>query len=184
MKVLNFGSLNIDYVYSVDHIVTKGETQSSFSRNVFSGGKGLNQSIALARADVAVYQAGMIGQDGLFLLDILKKEGVNVDFVQICDGASGHAIIQNSLDGENSILLYGGANQQMTKEYVDYVLSHFEIGDFLILQNEINELAYMIQKAHERGMVICLNPSPMNDIILQLPLELIDWWFFNEVEAS
>ena len=43
MKILNFGSLNIDYVYSVDHFVQKGETISSSQMNIFSGGKGLNQ---------------------------------------------------------------------------------------------------------------------------------------------
>ena len=49
MKVLNYGSLNVDYVYSVDHIIVGGETQHSSKLEVFSGGKGLNQSIALAR---------------------------------------------------------------------------------------------------------------------------------------
>ena len=50
MKVLNYGSLNVDYVYSVDHIIVGGETQHSSKLEVFSGGKGLNQSIALAKA--------------------------------------------------------------------------------------------------------------------------------------
>ena len=49
MKILNYGSLNIDYTYSVDHFVRGGETLSSDSMNVFSGGKGLNQSIALSK---------------------------------------------------------------------------------------------------------------------------------------
>ena len=50
MKVLNYGSLNVDYVYSVDHIIVGGETQHSSKLEVFSGGKGLNQSIALAES--------------------------------------------------------------------------------------------------------------------------------------
>lgn len=57
MKVLNYGSLNVDYVYSVDHIIVGGETQHSSKLEVFSGGKGLNQSIALAKAGVPVYHA-------------------------------------------------------------------------------------------------------------------------------
>ena len=64
MKVLNYGSLNVDYVYSVDHIIVGGETQHSFKLEVFSGGKGLNQSIALAKAGVPVYHAGIVGTDG------------------------------------------------------------------------------------------------------------------------
>jgi len=95
MKVLNFGSLNIDYVYDVDDFVKKGETISSKALNVFSGGKGLNQSVALARAGAEVYHAGMIGEDGKFLLELLKESGVNTDNVLIRnDIRSGNAIIQ------------------------------------------------------------------------------------------
>ena len=54
MKILNFGSLNIDYVYSVDHFVNKGETLSSDGLHVYNGGKGLNQSIAMSRAGAEV----------------------------------------------------------------------------------------------------------------------------------
>ena len=64
MKVLNYGSLNVDYVYTVDHIIVGGETEHSLKLEVFSGGKGLNQSIALAKAGVAVNHAGLIGEDG------------------------------------------------------------------------------------------------------------------------
>ena len=72
MKVLNYGSLNVDYVYSVDHIIVGGETQHSSKLEVFSGGKGLNQSIALAKAGVPVYHAGIVGTDG----DIQKMQRV------------------------------------------------------------------------------------------------------------
>ena len=68
MKVLNYGSLNVDYVYSVDHIIIGGEHSSKLE--VFSGGKGLNQSIALAKAGVPVYHAGIVGNDG----DILPRK--------------------------------------------------------------------------------------------------------------
>ena len=78
MRVLNFGSLNLDYVYSVDHMVTPGETLASYSMNTFCGGKGLNQSIALAKAGVEVFHAGLIGEEGDLLLDTCKKGGVQV----------------------------------------------------------------------------------------------------------
>ena len=61
MNVLCFGSLNIDYTYSVPHFVRKGETLSSTDLRLFAGGKGLNQSIALARAGLNVSLAGAIG---------------------------------------------------------------------------------------------------------------------------
>lgn len=185
MKVLCFGSLNIDYVYSVDHFVSKGETLSSTGLEVFTGGKGLNQSIALAKAGTDVYHAGAIGPDGIFLLDAMKEAGVNTDHVAVlANDRTGNAIIQRDKDGDNCILLYGGTNQMITKEQVDNVLSNFSSGDYLILQNEINQLSYIIEQAHAKGMVIVLNPSPMNEKILALPLEYIDIFMLNEVEAG
>ena len=185
MKVLCFGSLNIDYTYKVPHFVKKGETLASERLQVFGGGKGLNQSVALAKAGTEVYHAGSIGQDGMFLLDMLKDAGANTDFVKILDtDRTGNAIIQNDKSGDNCIILYGGANQAITREQVDEVMSHFESGDYLVLQNEINELGYIVEKAHEKGMIIVLNPSPMNEKILALPLDVINYFILNEVEAA
>lgn len=185
MKVLCFGSLNIDYTYKVPHFVKKGETLASERLQVFGGGKGLNQSVALAKAGTEVYHAGAVGQDGMFLLDMLKDAGANTDFVKILDTVrTGNAIIQNDKSGDNCIILYGGANQAITREQVDEVMSHFESGDYLVLQNEINELGYIVEKAHEKGMIIVLNPSPMNEKILALPLDVINYFILNEVEAA
>ncbi len=185
MKVLNFGSLNIDYVYEMDHMVRKGETELAASRNTFVGGKGLNQSIAMGRAGVKVFHAGSIGKDGLFLLDTLKSADVDVSLVKILeDMASGHAIIQNDKEGDNCILLYGGANQAISPEQIDETLSHFERGDLLVLQNEVNNLSYIIDKAHDIGMQIVLNPSPFNSVITGLHLEYVDYLFVNEIEAA
>lgn len=185
MKALCFGSLNIDYTYKVDHFVKKGETLSSDSLQVFSGGKGLNQSIALARAGVDTWHAGSIGEDGRFLLRLMRDAGVNVECVTILEEVrTGNAIIQNDREGDNCILLYGGANQAITKEQVNAVLERFQEGDFLVLQNEINELPYIVERAHEAGMKIVLNPSPMNGKILELPLEYVDYFLLNEIEAG
>ena len=185
MKILNFGSLNIDYVYQVEHFVRPGETTSSLAMNIFCGGKGLNQSIALSRAGAEVYHAGGIGKnDGKFLKDILKENNINTDFIKEYDCSTGHAIIQVNEKGQNCILLYGGANQKNTKEYIDEVLSNFSKGDYLILQNEVNDIDYMIRKASEKGLIIVLNPSPMDEKILSLPLELVNYFMLNEVEGA
>ena len=175
MKVLNFGSLNIDYVYDVDDFVKKGETISSKDLNVFCGGKGLNQSVALAKAGAEVYHAGMIGEDGKFLLDLLKEAGVNIDNVVIRDDIrTGNAIIQRNKSG---------ANRSITKDYVDRVLSGFEKGDYIVLQNEISELPYIVENAHKIGMKIVLNPSPMDEKIKELNLDYVDYFLLNETEA-
>ena len=184
MKILSFGSLNIDYVYSVPHFVKKGETLSAKELNVYTGGKGLNQSIALARAGVETYQAGAIGTDGMFLLEQLKEAGVKTDLVKILDDVrTGNAIIQNDDEGDNCIVLFGGANQAITKEQVDEVFKDFTNEDYLLIQNEINELSYIVEKAKEEGMKIILNPSPMNEKIMKLPLDQIDYFILNEIEA-
>nr|WP_319488839.1 ribokinase [uncultured Caproiciproducens sp.] len=184
MKILNFGSLNIDNVYSVDHFVRPGETLSSDGMSVFCGGKGLNQSLALARAGAEVYHAGMAGQDGGMLLDVMEKSGVRTQYVKKTDGVTGHAIIQVNRSGQNCILLFGGANQQVTGEFAEEVLSHFDKGDWLLLQNEISSGGSIMETASKKGMIIVLNPSPMDAKILKLPLELVDYFILNEVEAA
>lgn len=185
MKVLNFGALNIDYVYEVDHFVKAGETQSSKSLSIFCGGKGFNQTIALSRSGSKVWHAGAVGEkDSDILLEQLVQTGVNIDLIQKKPGNSGHAIIQKESDGQNCILLYGGANQAICKEDVDETFLHFDKGDFILLQNEISQISYIINKAHEKGMKIVFNPSPMNDLINTYPLEYIDYFILNEIEAE
>ncbi len=184
MKILNFGSLNLDYVYQVDHMVQPGETQLSADRKVFCGGKGLNQSIALARAGAAVYHAGLVGPEGDMLIDILKKAKVDTSLVGTIEEATGHAVIQVDPSGQNCILLYGGANQRIDQPMVDEVLAQFEEGDILVLQNEISQLEYIIRKAYEKGMKIVLNPSPWNESLKTIDLEKIALVLCNEIEGQ
>ena len=184
MKVLNIGSMNLDLVYSVDHIVQPGETEASFALDTFLGGKGLNQSMALAKAGVEVYQGGMIGEDGQPFLDACKEYGVNADYIRTVPGKSGHAVIQRDKNAQNCILLYGGANQQLTEEYVDGVLSHFAAGDILLLQNEVNMMPYIVDKAHEMGMQIALNPSPFNEKLDEVDMKKISIFLLNEIEGG
>ena len=81
-------------------------------------------------------------------------------------------------------MLYGGANQAITREQVDAVLTQFAAGDVLVLQNEVNELGYIMERAAALGLRIALNPSPMNEKIMTLPLHTVDWLLLNEVEAA
>ena len=185
MKVLNYGSLNIDYVYEVDHFTRAGETQSSFSLEIYSGGKGLNQSIALAKSGVKVWHAGVVGaKDSDMLLNQLEETGINTDLIRKKEGQSGHAIIQKIQNGQNCILIHGGSNQNITKADVDETLLQFEEGDYILLQNEINQIAYIMESAHEKGMKIIFNPSPLNEKIKTYPLQYVDYFMLNEVEAQ
>ena len=119
------------------------------------------------------------------LTGMLAESGADVSFVRTLTGVpSGHAIIQVNRDGQNCIMLYGGANQAITRTQVDEVLAQFTAGDLLVLQNEVNELPYLMQRACERGLHIALNPSPINDAIAELPLSAVRWLILNEVEAA
>ncbi|AZO96268.1 ribokinase [Halocella sp. SP3-1] len=183
MKILNFGSLNIDYVYSVEHIVNPGETINSTDLEVFPGGKGLNQSVALARAGVQVYHAGIFGEDGDIILNVCKKNNINIKYLKTVSQRTGNAIIQVSNTGQNSIVLFGGANHQNSKEYVDEVLSDFGEDDIILLQNEINLLDYIIERAYEKKIKIILNLSPINTAIFKCDLRKIGIFIMNEVEG-
>ena len=183
MKVLNFGSLNLDYVYQVDHIIIPGETMASQGRNTFCGGKGLNQSIALAKAGIPVYHAGMIGEGGEILLQACIDNGVKTDYIRKIDGPCGHTVIQVDKNGQNCIILFGGANRSMTKEFINSVLADFEKGDILLLQNEINELDYIIDSAYEKGMMIILNPSPYDSALDACDLSKVSLFLVNEIEG-
>ena len=184
MKVLNYGSLNVDYVYSVDHIIVGGETQHSSKLEVFSGGKGLNQSIALAKAGVPVYHAGIVGSDGDILLDACKEAGVNTKYIRRLPVKGGHTMIQVDKNAQNCIILYGGTNQMQTREFVDEVLADFGEGDYLLLQNEINMLDYIIDQAYEKKMKIVMNPSPFDDKLNTCDLGKIYLFLLNEIESE
>lgn len=184
MKILNFGSLNVDYVYAVENFVRPGETISSLKRETFCGGKGLNQSIALARAGAKVWHAGKIGSDGLMLLEQLRENGVDVSNIAVSEGPSGHAIIQVNQKGQNCIILYGGSNKEIDKDFIHKVLDSFSAGDLVLLQNEISNIDYIIDYAYQKGIKIALNPSPIDASLLQCPLHKVEWFILNEIEGN
>ena len=185
MKVLNFGSLNIDFVYRVRDFVRPGETIPAKSFARFAGGKGLNQSLALARAGAQVVHAGAVGEDGGFLLDILRESGVDCSAVAVDpEVSSGHGVIQVADSGENSIVLYHGANHRIGPEIIAGAFGHADAGDILLLQNEISAMPEIMRKAAERRMRIFFNPAPMTPAVAEYPLELVDTLIVNETEAE
>ena len=115
MSILNFGSLNIDKVYRVSRFVKPGETISAQKYSCFPGGKGLNQSVAVAKAGGMIFHAGTIGSDGEFLREVLKENGVEDSYLRTSDTVTGNALIQVADSGENCIILFGGSNLENTK---------------------------------------------------------------------
>jgi ribokinase len=184
MKILVYGALNIDLIYKVEHIVKPGETISCDALQRSAGGKGANQAAALGKAGMPVYMAGKIGSDGKFLVDLLASYGVNTENVALYEGATGQAIIQLDKEGQNSIVLFAGGNAAITVEEIEKILSRFDRGDLLLLQNEIPHLGEIMTRAKDRGLSICLNPSPFDHRIATLPLDMVDIFFVNEIEGA
>lgn len=182
MKILNLGSLNLDRVYQVKHFVKGQETISAQSYSENAGGKGLNQSIALARAGARVTHLGAVGQDGRWLCDLMAENGVDVHLVETAEGASGHAVIQ-LVQGQNCILVYGGANQKISTDQVKRALAECEAGDVLLLQNETSSVPEAIRMAKEKGMTVAFNASPITDGMSAYPMDQVDLFFVNEGEG-
>jgi len=184
MKVFNFGSINIDHVYRVPHLVAPGETLASASLTTVLGGKGANQSVALAKAGCAVQHIGKLGEGDAWARTQLSDAGVDVSSVELVDGPSGHAIIQVEDSGENSIILHGGANQSFTQEEIHHSLSSAGTDDWLLLQNECNNIEGAFEHARHLGLSIAFNPAPMSSQVTQLPLDQCAILIVNETEAT
>ena len=184
MSILVFGSLNIDHVYQVKHFVRPGETLASTDYRRFQGGKGANQSVALARAGAPVFHAGRVGPEGVWLREQLAAEGVDVAHVEVGDAPTGHAIIQVDRAGENAILLYGGANLTISAADARRVLARFKPGDWLLLQNEISAMPDILRVAAERGLSVAFNPAPMTPQVFGYPLDAVSLFVVNQTEGA
>lgn len=184
MKILCFGSCNIDFVYSVEKILQPGQTIAANGLSLFPGGKGLNQAIALAKAGAKVNFAGCIGPDGQMLRQVLEGAGVELSYLRQVEEKTGHAIIQVDQTAENAIMIFAGANGCVTKEYIDAVLADFERDDVLLIQNEISNLPYLVDQAGNKGMQIYFNPSPLNEQARKVNLNKIYCLLVNETEAQ
>lgn len=183
MKILVFGSYNIDKVYSLPHLPERGEMLTSSSLETHVGGKGLNQALALQKAGAKVVAAGMVGPDGGFLTDYLAENGVDVSAVGTCDTPTGHAIIGIDPQGHNQMLVFGGANRAITEAYCDEVLAKHGDADLLLTQYETSCVEYMLTKAHAQGIKTAVNPSPYADAVKDLPFDCVDYLILNEDEG-
>lgn len=182
-SVLNFGSINIDHVYRVDHFARPGETLNCLDYHRFAGGKGLNQSIALAQADASVVHAGKLGAGDGWLKTLMAGKGVDTRFVETVDGPSGHAVIQVNSAGENAIVIVGGANRLIDENDVQRILAGFGPHDYLLVQNEVSAVPQILLSAKVLGMTVVFNPAPMTPEVPDYPLDKVDILIVNTVEA-
>ena len=184
MRITNFGSCCIDNVYAVPWFVKPGETLPCNGYQVHPGGKGLNQSLALAYAGATVRHAGKVGTDGQWMKDLLTKAGVDTAHLQVVDIPSGHANIQVTPEGSNAIVIYGGANRAIEARDFDRVLADTSPGDYLLIQNEISCLGELIEAAHQKQQRIVFNAAPMTDAVMDYPLDKVEIFIVNEIEGA
>ncbi len=183
-KLVNFGSMCIDNVYRVPAIAGPGQTVASTSHEVFAGGKGLNQSIAAARAGIEVVHAGCVGNDGEWLKATLADQGVDVAVVRVADGSSGHAVIQVNDAGENAIVIAGGANRQLRASDIESALARVEADDWLLLQNEINDLDTVLRAVGDKHCRVAFNVAPVDGREADYDLSRVQLLIVNEIEAA
>ncbi|MFH2132802.1 MAG: ribokinase [bacterium] len=184
MKIVNLGSVNIDHVYQVNHFAQPGETLQADSYKVFPGGKGLNQSLALANAGVAVLHAGKVGPGAEWLIRLLQDSGVDTSLLSESARPTGHAVIQVVPSGENAIVIDGGANRDLDEGLIQRTLAALSPGDFLLLQNEVNAVGDIIRACADRPINVVFNPAPMTAAVSSYPLDRVDWFILNQVEGS
>ncbi|OMH86371.1 Ribokinase [Zancudomyces culisetae] len=165
-RILVYGSINIDEVYTVPHIVRPGETIGTTERLEVAGGKGANSCVAMSMAGGESYLLAKIGEDGKWVKDIIESKGTNIEMISESKSEqTGRAIIQVSeKDGENSILLFKGGNHrheyQETIEKIDR--AGFGKNDYLVLANETNLILEIVKYCKtERNMTVVYNPAPM-----------------------
>jgi len=182
--ILNIGSINIDYVYRVPHFVMPGETLACHSLTTVLGGKGANQSVAIARAGAAIQHVGRVCSSDQWAIDELATAGVGVTYIETSSEPSGHAIIQVDEAGENSIVLYGGANQQLSSEQLQRAFNDTSDGDWVLIQNECNGLSQVFELAKAHDVPIVFNPAPMTAALASLPLADAFCLIVNETEAA
>jgi ribokinase len=184
MAIYNLGSVNIDHVYRVPHLPEPGETLASTSFSSGLGGKGANQSIAVARAGGQVFHIGAIGVDGGWLADQMADAGVDTRYLSVIDVPTGHAIINVDDAAENVIVLFTGANRALTDTMVNEALSDAGAGDWLLLQNETNLGVYAAKAAKAKGMRVAYAAAPFDAEAAAAMLPVTDLLAVNDIEAT
>lgn len=186
-KIAVVGSLNVDHTLRVPRIPAPGETLTSSSMLTCSGGKGANQAVAAARAGGVVTMIGCVGLDdfGARYIEHLKAEGIDTSGILRSETPTGSAFIAVDDRGENSIIVNPGANHAITSQDVERHAHLIREADVLLLQLEcpLDVVRRAAEIAHEAGVRVILNPSPLSAGFLAERFR-VDVLIVNEGEAS
>ncbi|MHC5522430.1 ribokinase [Ligilactobacillus saerimneri] len=189
-RITVLGSINLDTTYHVDRMPQPGETIAASNKTSAAGGKGANQAVAAARSGASTAFIGMVGGDdaGQFMRTALAENNVDISnvFIQKDIGTGSAAIILNQ-QGQNSIMVYGGANHEITPATINQpaVIDTIRNSDFLIAQFETPQAATLaaFKIAREHGVKTILNPAPAKEVSAEL-LAYTDLLVPNETESE
>lgn len=184
MAIFNLGSINIDHVYRVPHLPEPGETLAATAYAVGLGGKGANQSVAAARAGASVFHIGAIGPNSDWVVADLQGYGVDTAHILTLPIASGHAIINVDPQAENFIVLFPGANHQISDFHIAQSLAAARPGDSLMMQNETSGQAAAARLAADMGLRVAYSAAPFDITALRLVLPFARLLLMNEGEAQ
>jgi ribokinase len=182
MTVYCYGSINLDHIYTLPHRLAPGETLAATAYHIELGGKGANQSVAAARAGAVVRHIGAVGPGGAQAQ--LAAFGVDVSGVQVVAEATGHAIILLEPGGENSIVIHPGANRALDLDAAKAALGAAEIGDLLLIQNEVAYAAEIAEYGMGLGMEVIYSAAPFDAAAVQAVLPFTNMLIVNAVEAA
>ncbi|UXU75591.1 MULTISPECIES: ribokinase [unclassified Paracoccus (in: a-proteobacteria)] len=182
MTIYNLGSINIDHVYRLAQLPRAGETLHSQGYTQGLGGKGANQSVAAARAGARVVHLGAMGTGDDWVPARLEAAGVDTTAIRrLSDHATGHAIIMVDDQGENSIILHGGANMALP---ADLLKAPIAAGDILLMQNETSLQAAAARLARSKGATVIYSAAPFGLDALQEVLPHVSILAMNAGEAE
>ena len=184
MTVFNLGSVNIDLFYTVPHFPAPGETLASLDHRRALGGKGANQSIALARAGAQVVHIGATSPEDDWIRTEMRQAGVDIGGIQDSAQATGHAVVTVSVDGENQILLCPSANAAIDMDRALTVLDDARPGDWALLQNETNGAEAFVAAARGLGLKLAYSAAPFDASVTAGLLPQTDLLVVNEGEAA
>lgn len=184
MTIYNLGSINIDMVYQVPHLPTPGETLAAKVYSQGLGGKGANMSVATARAAAHVRHIGAVGADGRWAVERMLEYGVDTTHISELSAATGHAIINVDDAGENAIVLWAGANAQISVDQIGRALAEANTGDTLMMQNETTGQLASAKMAKELGLRVVYAAAPFDADAVTPLLPYIDLLVLNEIEAQ
>ncbi|TFB08422.1 ribokinase [Candidatus Atribacteria bacterium MT.SAG.1] len=188
-KVLVLGSINIDFVSFVSRYPQPGETLVSNDFGIFQGGKGANQAIALAKLDVSTLMLGKVGKDILsnFALSSLQESRVDITGIAKSQkNSTGSASIWVNAQGQNSIVIYPGANGEVDEDFIIQHEKFFDDASWLLTQFEVplESILLALKFAKEHDLKTIIDPAPVKKISNDDIWGLVDYLLPNEIELK